>query len=51
MSVWSVRRIHDMKLMLLAYTKKDAIAQLEKRVADGRFPGRIEDYTVKKEED
>lgn len=51
MSVWSVRRIHDMKLMLLVDTKKNAIMQLEKRVADGRFSGKVEDYTVRKEED
>ena len=51
MTVWSVRKIHDMKLVLLAYTKKDASMQLEKRIADGRLEGSIEDYLIRKEED
>lgn len=51
MSVWSIRRVHDMKLMYLVDTKKNALMQLERRVADGRLPGKAEDYTVRKEED
>ena len=51
MTVWSVRRVHDMKLMLLAYTKRDAALQLQRRIDDGRFEGSVEDYLIRKEED
>ena len=49
MTVWYVRRKEDLKLMLMAYTKRDAAMQLQRRIDDGRFEGTVEDYLISKE--
>lgn len=51
MTAWSVRRIHDNKLVLLAISKKAALFQLERRIADGRLEGSVEEYRIDKVED